>query len=169
MSPLSHAHCSIREAASDADIESARRLLTLYLTEYEPILGEIFARQGFRGELEALPGPYRRPGGVLLLAEVDGRAAGCVAVRRLDPSDCELKRLYVDRDFRGRSLGRRLIESALETARGLGYRRALLDSTPEMAHALNLYRDMGFAPIPPYGGPGRALCFAKSLVAAPPT
>lgn len=157
----------MREAVGGEDVESSRRLLTLYLAEFEPLLGDSFAQQDFRGELAALPGPYARPSKAILLAEVDGRAAGCIAVRRFDRVDCELKRLCVDRPLRGRSLGRCLIEAALAIGTGLGYRRALLDSTPEMVHALALYRDLGFAPIPPYDGPGQALCFAKPLMAAP--
>jgi len=169
MSPLPPAGWRIREVVGGEDVETSRRLLSLYLAEFEPLLGEIFAQQDFRGELAALPGPYARPYGTLLLAEEDGRPAGCIAVRRFDQADCELKRLYVDRPFRGRSLGRRLVVAALAVGKELGYRRALLDSTPEMVHALNHYRDLGFAPITPYGGPGQTLCFAKPLVAAPST
>jgi len=168
MSALPHAGWRVREAVGGEDVESSRRLLSLYLAEFEPLLGDIFARQDFRGELAALPGHYTRPGGALLLAEVNGRAAGCIAVRRFDRDDCELKRLYVDRPFRGLSLGRLLVEAALEVGVDLGYRRALLDSTPEMVHALALYRDLGFLPIAPYGGPGQALCFARPLRTGPP-
>jgi N-acetylglutamate synthase-like GNAT family acetyltransferase len=59
--------------------------------------------KGYKQELEGLPGPYF----VLLLAEVDGVAAGCVALRWVagDELGCEMKRLSVDGTFRGFGLG----------------------------------------------------------------
>ena len=95
---------------------------------------------------------YGPPAGVLLLAEVTNTPAGCVAVRLLDAATCELKRLYVRPAHRGHNLGRQLAESALKTARALGYQRMLLDTLPEMQPAQRLYESLGFHDIPPYYG-----------------
>ena len=95
---------------------------------------------------------YGAPRGVLLLAEIEGMAAGCAAVRPLDDITCELKRVYVRRDFRGTGMGRLLTETALQRAREMGYQRIRLDTLPQMAAAQRLYESLGFRYIPPYYG-----------------
>lgn len=130
-------------AAGDASALDEVRVL---LREYEASLPFPLDFQGFDTEVQELPGNYREPGGALLLAP--GR--GCVAIRRVDDAACELKRLYVRPAERGTGLGRTLVEAALARARELGYRRVLLDTTPGMEAAHELYRRLGFCETHPY-------------------
>jgi GNAT superfamily N-acetyltransferase len=102
--------------------------------------------QDFDLELAGLPGAYAPPRGALLLA----RGAGCVGLRPLDETTCELKRLYVEPSARGSGLGRRLAEAAILEARRLGYARMRLDTVAGMDAALALYEQLGFREIPPY-------------------
>jgi len=95
---------------------------------------------------------YGPPRGVLLLAEIEGLAAGCAAVRPLEDAICELKRVYVRLSYRGTGLGRLLAERALHAARDMGYARVRLDTLPEMQPAQRLYESLGFYDIPPYYG-----------------
>ena len=88
--------------------------------------------------------------GRLYLARVDGRAAGCIALRRLDGERCEMKRLYVQPQYRGRGLARQLIRRITEDARQIGYRCMLLDTLPVLEDAVRLYRQLGFYEIPCY-------------------
>lgn len=122
--------------------------------EYAAALSIDLCFQNFAQELAALPEMYGPPSGALLLAEITNEIvpAGCVAVRNLDAAICELKRLYVRPQHRGHNLGRQLAESALETARALGYQRIRLDTLPEMQPAQRLYESLGFHDIPPYYG-----------------
>ena len=120
--------------------------------EYAAALAIDLCFQGFAQELSALAKMYGPPSGALLLAEIDNAPAGCVAVRSLDATTCELKRLYVRRAHRGHNLGRRLAEAALETARALGYQHIRLDTLPEMQSAQRLYESLGFHDIPAYYG-----------------
>ena len=120
--------------------------------EYAAALSIDLCFQNFAQELATLPKMYGPPSGALLLAEIDNVPVGCVAVRNLDATTCELKRLYVRPTHRGHNLGRLLAEAALETARALGYARIRLDTLPEMQQAQRLYESLGFHDIPAYYG-----------------
>src|ERR1700719_2168717 len=110
---------SVLQAHSPAEIEQVRKLFL----EYAQSLGFSLCFQNFDKELADLPGDYAPPQGRLLLAEYDGQLAGCVALHALAPSVCEMKRLYLRPDFRGKGLGRALAERIVAEARQIGYRR----------------------------------------------
>ena len=124
------------------DVELVRALFR----EYADSLGVDLSFQNFAAELAALPGGYD----VVLVARLDGEAAGCVGVRPFEASICEMKRLFVRPSARGTGLGRTLAEAAIARAQELGYERMRLDTLPSMAAAQELYRSLGFAEIPPY-------------------
>jgi len=63
--------------------------------------------QGFDRELETLPGEYAPPRGTIIIAFVDGEAAGVVALRPIDGAVCEMKRLFVEPAHRGKAPGGR--------------------------------------------------------------
>ena len=137
---------SIRPAGGGGDMAVARKLFE----EYAAWVSVDLSFQDFAGELKRLPGDYAPPGGVLFLAWSEALPAGCIAVRRIDDGDCEMKRLYVRDAFRGLSAGERLAREAIEWARAKGYRRMLLDTLPSMRSAHRLYERLGFVEIPAY-------------------
>lgn len=135
----------VREAVGSGDIAAVRALSRAYgdYLASNPTGAANICIEGYVQELEGLPGPYF----VLLLAEVDGVAAGCVALRRVakDEWGCEMKRLWVDGAFRGFGLGRRLVEGAIVWAKGMGFKAMYLDTVPAaMPEANRLYAAMGF-------------------------
>jgi ribosomal protein S18 acetylase RimI-like enzyme len=130
-----------------ADLDAVRALFA----EYAASLGFSLGYQDFEAELAGLPGKYAAPDGALLLARVDGVAAGVVALRKLDAGIAEMKRLYVKPAHHGRSIGRTLAEAVVAAARARGYRRLRLDTiSGKMEAAVKLYRSMGFVEIAPY-------------------
>lgn len=122
--------------------------------EYADSLDVDLSFQNFANELASLPGDYAPPRGHIVLAQVDGRIAGCCALRPLDTADypnaCEMKRLFVRKAFRGFGLGRQLAEAVLDAARRAGYACVLLDTLDGMESARALYAELGFSEIPPY-------------------
>lgn len=90
----------IRPAVSERDLEQIKRLFREYFEWIIRDLGIDMSYQGVEDELLSLPGAFSLPDGCLLLAESDGQAAGCVALRRLGAHTCEMKRMYVSENFK---------------------------------------------------------------------
>lgn len=118
--------------------------------EYARSLEIDLAFQDFDTELKTLPGKYGPPDGVLLLASVDGKAAGCIALRKISEGICEMKRLYVRSEYRGLCIGKRLIDMIIEDAREMDYTYMRLDTLATMEKAQSLYLSLGFYDIEPY-------------------
>lgn len=120
------------------------------LEEYVGWIGLDLAFQEIDDELAGLPGDYAPPSGALFVAEDKGRLIGMIGLRPFDGAICEMKRLYVRPDARGRGLARQLIAAVLDEARRLQYSEIRLDTLPMMGDAQSLYVALGFADIPPY-------------------
>ena len=144
---MSAPQVAITQARAAEDIASVGELFR----EYAASIGVDLEYQGFSSELAGLPGQYAPPSGDLLVAKVNGEAAGCVALRALDQSTLEMKRLYVRPSARGTGLGKLLVEAAISIARQNGYAELRLDTLASMASAQKLYGALGFVEIPPYG------------------
>jgi len=105
--------------------------------------------QGYEQELADLPRGYF----TILLAEIDGSPAGCVALREIQRPECacEMKRLWVGEGFRGLRLGHLLVGKAIEWATREGFESMYLDTVPAaMPEANRLYASLGFVPVERY-------------------
>jgi putative acetyltransferase len=130
---------------SDAGADDADALRALF-REYFAWLGPEGWFTDVEAEVAALPGGYE----ALLVARLDGEAAGCVALKRLPDGACEMKRLYVRGAARGSGIGRELVEASIARARELDYATLRLDTLPRMDAARALYVSLGFRPIDRY-------------------
>ena len=85
------------------------------------------------------------------LARVDGRAAGCGALRVDADGYGEVKRMYVDEALRGAGVGRRLLERLEAEARAAGLTTLRLETGARSDAAVGLYRAAGFTDRGPFG------------------
>jgi len=133
-------------AEGDDDLRQIRELFL----EYADSLGVDLEFQNFKQEIVNLPGDYNPPKGRLLLLLSDNQPAGCVGLRAISSTVCEMKRLYVRQPFRGLGLGKLLAERIIQEARKIGYNSMLLDTLPTMTQARQLYAQLGFQETKPY-------------------
>jgi GNAT superfamily N-acetyltransferase len=134
------------QAVSEMQINIARELFV----EYAKSLNIDLCFQNFDKEVNGLPGDYALPQGRLLLATFESMVAGCVALKRISDEVCEMKRLYVRSELRGKGIGKRLTTDLMEQARAIGYTQMRLDTLPLMKEAITLYRSLGFESIAPF-------------------
>ena len=137
----------LREAVSEDDYTTGVELFKEYATH----IGLDLEFQNFSSELKNLKSQYSRPEGILVIAYSEQQnPLGCFAVRKLDETICELKRMYLKELARGQGLGKMLMRKAIALAKELGYAKMRLDTLPSMLPALGLYKQFGFYEIQPY-------------------
>jgi len=129
--------------AANADCEPVRNLVFTVLGEYglKPDPGCTDA------DLDDIEQSYLARGGVFyVLQEQDGSIVGSYGLYPTEPGVCELRKMYLHRDYRGRGLGRHLLEDALARARQAGFRRVTLETASVLKEAIRLYETYGFKP-----------------------
>ena len=153
MQELVNHRIEIITPTSKTEIADGRELHYEYIEQVggQPLLRPYFETQNFAADIDQMPRGYEAPDGVYLVAYVNGVPAGTVAVRRLDETTCEMKRLYVRPAFQGFGLGRMLAEKAIAESKRIGYSRMRLDNSKSvMTKANALYASLGFYEIVPY-------------------
>lgn len=114
------------------------------------IVDRYFDDATYARELADLTAHYGPPGGCVLLAMEGEEAVGAVCLRRLDEEACEMKRLFVPEQHRGKGIAKGLVNALFDRAFARGYRLMRLDTGSFMTEALALYTGFGFVRISPY-------------------
>jgi putative acetyltransferase len=111
---------------------------------------------------DALYELFQAPGSIYFVAEDNGRilgGAGIFPSPGLPEGVCELVKMYLHKDTRGKGLGRLLIEKCLDAARGMGYKKVYLETMPELHKAVSVYEKFGFSYLNgPMGNTGHFGC-----------
>jgi putative acetyltransferase len=133
-------------SATSADSEQIMGLVCTVLSEYhlkpDP--------QCTDADLKDIEQSYLRRGGVFyVLEEKDGSIVGSYGLYPMQPGVCELRKMYLHRDYRGKGHGRHMLEDALAKARQLGLRRITLETASVLKEAIRLYESYGFKPYRP--------------------
>ena len=105
---------------------------------------------------------YQGKNEIYFVVEVDGVLVGGSGIKLLIGNDgeiCELQKLYVNSKIRGLGIGKRLVKKCLEFATDAGYKKCYLETFPNMAAAISLYKKFGFNHLDkPIGDTGHGGC-----------
>lgn len=133
---------NVHVVTSDGDALDAVRQLFL---EYSLALNENLCFQHFDEELKNPLSKYGQPRGCILLAYWNALPAGCIALQPIDQVGvCEMKRLFVRKDFRCKGIGDKLITQLIAQACSLAYTKMVLDTLERLTDATMLYLKHGF-------------------------
>lgn len=133
----------MRFASAPAGEPPASDLITAMVDELEPLYGRID-----RPELpSAGPADFAPPDADFLVGFDGDVAVCCGGVKRLDDEACEIKRMYVIPEARGRGVAKALLVALEDRAREMGFQIARLDTGPQQPHAERMYREAGYAEI----------------------
>lgn len=102
----------------------------------------------------------------VLIAYASDVAVGCAGLKAYSDSDVEIKRVWVDPEFRGNHISTYMMDALEAKALERGFKRAILQTRPQMSEAVHLYTKHGYEQIenyPPYDELDGAICFAKWL------
>jgi putative acetyltransferase len=96
----------------------------------------------------------------------DGSALGCGALRRLDPTSAEVKRMFVTPSSRGSGVATAILRTLEERARARGWMTLRLETGTAQPDAMRFYEREGYHRIPLYGGyigSGHSVCYERTL------
>lgn len=102
----------------------------------------------------------------VIIAHFAGKAVGCAGMKAYSESDAEIKRVWVEPDYRRNHIAEEMMDRIEEKAKALGFQRAILQTRPVMKDAIGLYLKRGYRRIenyPPYDRLNGAVCFSKDL------
>ena len=105
---------------------------------------------------------FSKPNSEYWILEEDGKIAGGSGVyptEGLPEGCCELVKLYLLPEYRGKGYGKLLIEKCFESAVKFGYKQVYLETMPELKMAMGLYEQCGFTYLKgPLGNSGHFGC-----------
>ncbi|WP_321430198.1 GNAT family N-acetyltransferase [uncultured Methanolobus sp.] len=126
---------------------------------------DVLSGEGFEydplkdSDLDDISGNYYGKGGAFFLCLSDTGIVGTSAVKYLNPDVCEIKRLYVRKDYRGRGIGSDLFQKAMEYAEE-NFTRIKLKTDSSLKKAVSIYLKSGFSIVEEEN---RTVYFEKSL------
>ncbi len=92
---------------------------------------------------------FKRGGAFYVLEKKDGSIIGAYGLYPIDRATCELRKMYLHNSYRGKGLGKLLLEDALSKARQIGFKRITLETASVLKEAISLYKSYGFAEYQP--------------------
>ena len=127
---------------------------------YSSLVGGVSKRKGFV--------PYNASAQIpdVLIAYDDGKAVGCAGLKRYDDKSTEIKRVWVQPEYRRQHIAGKLMQLVEQKAKEQGFARVILQTRPQMTEAVGMYTKRGYKLIenyPPYDKLVGAVCYAKEL------
>jgi putative acetyltransferase len=90
---------------------------------------------------------FQEPGSIYYVATQNGEVIGGAGIfpsEGLPQGTCELVKMYLKNEVRGKGFGKQLIETVLEFAKGFGYTNVYIETMPELRKAVTVYEKFGF-------------------------
>jgi ribosomal protein S18 acetylase RimI-like enzyme len=135
-----------KKLETEIEIIKAKELII----EYIKWLNQDLSFQNIDDELMNFPQKYKEPDGAFIIAKDNDNIVGCVGLKKLDESICEMKRLFVNDKYKGKGIGKKLVEIIIEEAKNKSYEKMRLDTLRTMKNALKIYYKNNFYEIEPY-------------------
>ena len=150
-----------KKIETDEEIAGAKGLII----EYAQWLNLDLCFQNIDDELNSFPEKYKEPDGAFVVAKENNNIIGCVGIRKLEPKICEMKRLFVDDNNKGKGIGKKLVGKIIEEAKNKKYEKIRLDTIDTMETALNIYYKNGFYKIGPYyNNPNKGTVYLEKIL-----
>ncbi|WP_378956869.1 GNAT family N-acetyltransferase [Pelosinus sp. sgz500959] len=89
----------------------------------------------------------------MFILECNGSPAGCVAIMKADEKTAQFRYYILEPEMRGRGLGHKLIDMALDFCRQKGYQHVFLLTMNSLKVARHLYKNRGFKITKTYENP----------------
>lgn len=86
-----------------------------------------------------------KDGGILYVAEDNGWIVGMVGIKKHKGRTARLKKMYVEKSWRGTGLSQKLYDRVQSFAKRKGYNKIVLSTTPQMKAAISFYQKQGFS------------------------
>ena len=150
----------IRYILTDGSNKDFKRFYLSTEEYYSSLVGGVQNRTGF------IPYNLSKSIGSVLIAYIDDTAVGCEGLKKYSDTDAEIKRVWVEPEYRRQHIAENMMNMIEEKARQSGFRRTVLQTREAMREAVSLYEKLGYLRIanyPPYDRLDGAVCFAKEL------
>ncbi len=100
-------------------------------------------------DIQNIAESYLQNGGVFKVLEQDGRIVGSYGIYRVSSFVCELRKMYIYRQFRGKGFGKMMMDDALQEAKVLGFAEMTIETNSRLREAVILYKRYGFVEFTP--------------------
>ena len=105
--------------------------------------------EGTDSDLENINRSYILPGGSFKVIEENGRIIGSCGLYKINTAVCELRKMYLNPEFKGKGLGEKMMIDAFSTAKRLRFSKMILETNSCLVEAVCLYRKYGFTEYKP--------------------
>jgi len=151
----------IESKDNDAIVSVVKQVLTEYRVDpATTVLGD--------PRLNSMYKNYLEPRSVYYVAEINNKIVGGCGIKQLDGGDsdiCELQRMFLLQEARGKGIGKELLSICISEAKKFDYKTIYIESFSQMHDAKLLYKKFGFTDIDgPLGNTGHSSCDVNMIL-----
>jgi len=153
----------IREIQFNDNLQIETVIKSIFIELQLPLTGTVYEDVETTQMFES----YQEKNAIYFVIEEEGQVKGGAGIKALSSevsSICELQKMYIAPEIRGKGYGKPLLERCLEAAKSMGYTQCYLEILPELQTAQKLYEHYGFEYInTSMGNTGHNSCDVRML------